>query len=669
MRLFVFFLLCFLGFFCAGAQIDSLKVSEQYYREGMDAFNFSHRKQAVELFKQAVGFNPQSDKACLMAAKSIMLTIHKEQSLPYLKKAYKLNPLIDEDILFLIGQAYHYNEQFDSALWYYDHFNRQLSRSLQFSRVAKMNEVNWKIFECRNAQLFKANPVQVTIENLGPNVNSEWPDYAPTISADESTMIFTTRRPDNNNNASLAEDLEYYEEIFMSKRVDGVWQPARKVEELNSDFHDASVSLSPDGKEMFVYSDENGGDIYETDQQPDGAWTNPKRLNGFINSPYFESSAAVSADLQKLFFVSDRPDGYGGTDIYVALKNKRGDWTQVINLGPTINTPRDEEDVFVAANGQHIYFSSNGHAGMGDLDIYRSTFDSATMKWSEPMNLGYPVNSVENDIFFVLTGDERFAYISSMRTPSRGEQDIYRVDLVNWKPVAREALATVEAEAIHQQVRAAEVETKTPAAQRVSPPVWHISVRDENGAPVDAALQIHHADRSDLPVTRMAQGLFQTMLPAAADLRLHLRAEAEGFEPYTSSLRMVGASDSAQLSESVVLKRIARPSVASASFTVFHETNQVVPQNTYVLDLVAAMLREQPSATVNIVGHTDTNGDEAYNALLSRQRAMEAKKYLEAKGIEGRRISVDAQGEAKPLANNATLAGRRLNRRTELVIK
>lgn len=647
------------------AQTDSVKLSEKYFREGMEAYNFSHRKQAAELFTLAAKTDPKSVKAHLMAGKATMLTIHKEKSLPHFMRAYRLDNEADEDILFLIGQAYHYNEQFDSALWYYEKFNSVLMRSLQFSRVTKMNEVNWKIFECRNAQTFKANPVNVTIASLGPNINSEWPDYAPTISADESTMIFTTRRPENNNNPSLAEDLEYYEEIFISKRVNGEWQPAKKVNELNSDFHDASVSLSPDGTEMFVYGDENGGDIYETDLQSDGTWSNPKRLNGFINSPYLEISAAISADNKKLFFVSDRPDGYGGTDIYMALKNKRGEFTQVLNLGPVINTPRDEEDVFVAANGLHIYFSSNGHAGMGDLDIYRSTFDSTTMTWSEPLNLGYPINSVESDFYFVMTGDEKVAYISSLRADSRGEQDIYRLDLTNWQPVSRELLAAKAAAPVHQEVLAALPENTLTKKKTAAVTDWRIRVREENAdKPVNASVTLIGNDKKEIALTSVGSGDYQVQLPNIGRSQYRLKVNAEGFNPFVMAVYVEGAAENSVIEETIFLQPVGKSPLSKLD--LFYDTDQRKPQNESVLELAVALLKENPGARVNIEGHTDSNGADEYNRHLGQQRAEQAKKYLINAGIDPARVRVTSFGESKPLTSNATKAGRKFNRRTEI---
>jgi outer membrane protein OmpA-like peptidoglycan-associated protein len=647
------------------AQTDSIKLSDQYYREGMEAFNFSHRKQAVDLFQLSVKANSRNVKACLMAGKSIMLTIHKEKSLPYFKKAYQLDKKSDEDILFLIGQAYHYNEQFDSALWYYHKFNSLLSKSLQFGRVIKMNEVNWKIFECRNAQIYKANPVGATIVNLDENINSEFADYAPTVSADESVMIFTSRRPDNNGNPALAEDLEYYEEILISKRENGKWQKAKKIDELNSLFHDASVSLSPDGKEMFIYSDENGGDIYETDLQADRTWSSPKRMNGFINSPYVENSAAISADAKKLFFVSDRPGGYGGTDIYVAFKNKRGDWSEVLNLGPTINTERNEEDVFTSANGQHLYFSSDGHAGMGDLDIYRSEFDSAKMVWSEPLNLGYPINSVENDIYFVMTGDEKYAYISSLRGESKGEQDIYRVDLTTWKPITRDKLMEKESQSVHEVVSNAMV---VPELKENAQPIftdWRIHLRDENKLPLDGKVSLIDSDKNEILLVKSDPGNFSSKVQCKGDSTYELRIEANGFESYSSVIHLGGMSSNTVLEQTISLRKKTSSSLLT-SFNLFYETNVVVSKNQSVLDLVSSMMRENKLIKISISGHTDNSGSEAYNALLSKNRAEEAKRYLTRAGIDASRIQIAGYGASKPLADNTTNSGRKLNRRTEI---
>jgi outer membrane protein OmpA-like peptidoglycan-associated protein/Tol biopolymer transport system component len=629
----------------AGAQESNF---DRYYREATEAYKFAHRKQAVELFKKAVAENPSHAMANLMAGKSMLLTIHKPEALPYFKKAYGLDYTVDEDILFLIGQGYHYNEQFDSALWYYEKFSSVLMRSLQYNRMKKLDEVNWKIFECRNGQLFKANPRSVTITNLDSAVNSTWPDYAPTISADESVLIFTSRRPESNANEELAEDQEYYEEILISKRVNGQWTKATQIQELNSDYHDASVSLSPNGKQMFVYSDENGGDIYETVLLLNGQWTEPKRMNGFINSPYMESSVSVSSDESKLFFVSDRPDGYGGTDIYMSTKNKRGEWSEAVNLGNTINTPRDEDDVFVSANGKHIYFSSNGHAGMGDLDVYRAEYDSAKSQWGEPMNLGYPINSVENDFYFVMTGDEKAAYISSFRKDSRGEQDIYRVDLTNWQPLTREALVKKETDAIHEQVQAA-VAKPEPKPAASAPTELTIAFTDALGNSIDVPVEATTTMGEKLRSQKTAQGEVVYTFNEGGKYRLR------AVTPKAQNAVVAAPGTPLQVGE---------PAAANSMFFTFYcGVSKTEPLNAGLLELVSTALKENATYTVAITGHADNTGTSEANTELSRKRAEAIKRRLQAAGIEANRIAIISAGATQPVETNGSATGRRLNRR------
>jgi outer membrane protein OmpA-like peptidoglycan-associated protein len=652
------------------AQTDSLKLSDHYFSEGMVNYNFSHSKEAIQLFQLSIKANPNNSKAYLMAGKAMMQTTNKEAALLNFKKAYSLNQSVDEDILFLIGQAYHYNELFDSALLYYDLMNQSLAKSLRYSRVMKMNEVNWKIFECRNAIVFKANPVKATIMNLGSNINSEFADYAPTISADESIMIFTTRRPKKNDLNQLDEP-EFYEEIFQAKRTNGAWQQSKSIDEINSAFNDASVSISPDGKQMFVYGDENGGDIYETDLQTDGKWSRPKRLNGFINSPYYESSAATNAQEDKLFFVSDRPGGYGGTDIFLSVKNKRGEWGEAQNLGPIINTERDEEDVFISSNGRHLYFSSNGHPGMGGLDIYRSEFDSSKMEWSEPMNLGYPINSVENDIYFVLNGSEQYAYFSSARKDSYGGPDIYGVDLKDWKPVSRKSLEELELAGIHQA--AIKSGLNTPAgpqsADNRKQLDWQILVKDaKTNHPITALLT--SANNLEVAFEKIGEGNYQSKISYDPYREYRISISAKGYQPEMVAVKFSAAQANSKFTQTILLKQEANLlNGPTSNFSLFYETGYTGPLHREVLDIVVVRLKADPSATVIVSSNTDSNGDEAKNLELSKKRAEEVKSYLMRSGIADSRIETIALGESKPQGDNATTAGRRMNRRTDLLIQ
>lgn len=651
------------------AQTDSLKLSDHYFSEGMVNYNFSRSKEAIQLFQLAIKTNPNNSKAYLMAGKAFLQTTNKEDALKNFRRAYSLNQQVDEDILFLIGQSYHYNELFDSALLFYDLMNQTLAKSLRYSRVMKMNEVNWKIFECRNAMVFKANPVKATIINLGNNINSEFADYAPTVSADESTMIFTSRRPKKNDVNQLDEP-EFYEEIFQARRINGSWEQSKGIDEINSAFNDASVSISPDGKQMFVYGDENGGDIYETDLQADGKWSRPKRLNGYINSPNYESSAATNAQEDKLFFVSDRPGGYGGTDIFVSFKNKRGEWGEAQNLGPIINTERDEEDVFISASGKHLYFSSNGHPGMGGLDIYRSEFDSAKMEWSEPMNLGYPINSVENDIYFVLNGSEQYGYFSSARKDSRGGADIYGVDLKEWKPVTRKSLEETQQALVHQAAIKSGLNTAlaTQSSENKKQLDWQILVKDaKSNQPVNALLT--STNDLDVAFERVSEGNYHSQFSFAPNREYQVRISSKGFLPEMVTVKFSAAQENSKFSQTVLLKPEPNLNSLASNFSLFYETNDTGPLHREILDIVALRLKSDPSSTVIVSSNTDSHGEESHNLELSKKRAEEVKNYLVRSGIAASRIETIALGESKPQGDNATTDGRRMNRRTDLLIQ
>jgi len=686
------------------AQMDSVALAEEYYKQGMEVFDFSHRKQAAELFILATNMNPKNAKAQLMAGQSIMLTIQKDQSLEYFRRAWKLDPNVHEDILYFIGQAFHYSEKFDSAIQFYDRYNRLLARSLKFDKSVKTNEVNRKIFECRNGIIYKANPIKVTIENLSSKVNSEYPDYAPTISADESIMVFTTRRPDNNANAKVAADHEYYEEILTSKKVNGVWQAAENPgAPLNGAYHNASVNISPDGKELILYSDTNGGDLMLSTLNQSGTWSSPKAMEG-INSEYIENSASITDDDQHIYFTSNRPGGYGGTDIYHADLGKNGRWVNIKNLGPLVNTEMDEDGVFISANGQHLYFSSNGLAGMGDLDIYRSSFNASTQEWSDPINLGYPINSTENDIYFVLTADEKFAYFSSLRKDNVGEQDIYKIDMQNWKPVdlgqpefaevfaeqdrkrEEEKALLAQAEKKEQNVAVAPTVTKpevesekvaiVPVAVAVVPKptssqvtITYYIVDDKTSEPLNADLRLSHEKGMIMATPGQLRGTYTVSFTHTADklTRYKFDVGSSGYLPYSSSLYMGGVTEATQtIADTLRLNKVAVN--VGYLLNVYFPPKETTPTSLEGIQNLSRMLNNSPTMRIEIGGHTDDLGTAEYNQVLSERRASAVKNYLVKMGGDPKRISTVGYGKTKPVVVNDSKENRRLNRRTEFII-
>jgi len=663
------------------AQVDSSALAAEYYKMGMEVFDYTHRKQATELFVLATQMDPKNARAQFMAGQSIMLTVNKEKSLSYFRKAWELDPNVDESILYFLGQAYHHNLKFDSAILFYDRYNRVLARSLQLEKSNKINEVNRKIFECRNAVIFLENPVDVTITHLTENINSEYPDYAPAINTDETLMVFTSRRPEGNLNATVATDLEYYEDIFYSEFIDGQWTPSKNMRgPLNTNYHNSSVAISPDGKEMILYHDSNGGDLFISQRGADFQWSTPKSMEG-INSEYLENSASLTPDNQVVFFTSNRPGGYGGTDIYRAELGKGGRWGNITNLGPLVNTEMDEDGVFIAANRKHLYFSSNGHAGMGDMDLYRTERDSVNGVWGNPVNLGYPINSPENDIYFVLNKEETDAYISSVRQENIGEQDIYRVDMQRWKPIdlKRENYADLFAEnasikstAVATSATAEKVTSTSSAsgAEIVNEAKISIAVQDAvNRAQLNAQVFLRSKDGTSYEMGNPQRGNYTTTLKTESNTPQVYKLEINsiGYAPQTATIYLGGVSSTVMtFSDTIRMQKLAANVPALIDIYFGHDSDEPLSFNG-IQDFIN-MMQQSPNMKVEIGGHTDSLGPEEYNQLLSQRRANSVKKYIERLGIDGGRIRAVGYGESRPVAPNDSQEGRRLNRRTEFTI-
>lgn len=272
----------------------------------------------------------------------------------------------------------------------------------------------------------------VVIKNIGPPVNTEDSEYAPVINASGTRLYFTYRGVNSEGGKQLTpgqKDEEkgiYFEDIYYAEKIsDTLWDNPKPIKELNTIYHEALLSVSQDEKQMFLYRNTSGGtgDIFIS-QNINGKWSNPEKLRGEVNTSSWEGSAFLSPDGKYLYFASERPGGYGGKDLYRA-KLIDGKWKKIENLGPQINTKADEDSPVLFGDGNILFFSSNGHKSIGGFDIFRS--DNINGKWSEPINVGAPVNTPKDDIFFTITADGSVAYLSSDRKGSLGKQDIYEI--------------------------------------------------------------------------------------------------------------------------------------------------------------------------------------------------------------------------------------------------
>jgi len=384
---------------------------------------------ALSIYKEVYAGNENNAMLNFRLGQCYTALNEMDNALSFLEKSYQLDSLTSTEVHFLLGKAYQYNGNLDKAIDAFYKYKSSLN-----PKQNERNFVNTLLRQCLTAKELIDKPVNAKISLLDSSINSKYTDACPSISADSKTLIFTSRRPISKESTFDYNTNEYFEDVYISTWNDVVnkWNPSKMIGgSINTEGYDANTSISPDGNQIYVYKNIDGetksGDIYVSIKKGENEWSKSKPLGKNINSTYFESSACVTGDGNTLFFVSEKDrGGFGNGDIYMA-KREGEDWGKPVNLGPTINTIDDEIGVYIHPDGKSLFFSSNGHNSMGGYDIFMSVLENG--KWSEPLNLGYPINTTRNEIHFTLTTDKKTSYISSSRNGGLGKTDIYEVDM------------------------------------------------------------------------------------------------------------------------------------------------------------------------------------------------------------------------------------------------
>src|SRR5690606_27533411 len=492
--------------------------------------------------------------------------------------------------------------------------------------------------------------------------------------------IFTSRRREDNLNENVFEDNKPYEDIFISKKVGDTWQRARNIGPVvNTPYHNSNLALSKDGNTLFIYNDDNGGDIYYSERDANGNWGTPVPLPGIINSSFNEKSISMSADERTLYFASDRPGGFGGIDIYRAVLDSRGQWSDVRNLGPKINTEFDEEGRFIDQDNVTLYFSSKGHKGMGGHDIFKSVFDPVTNEWGEPENLGYPINTPDDDVYFVASADGKRAYYSSVREDGMGYTDIYVI-------IIPEGLKDTE-----PIVAAADTTTKEPIKPVTEEPVqrdpvtvpdkpaatvplhYVVAVVDaETQSPLNARVRLQGLrDNVIVPSKNAGDGVTDFAVAGPQEKQYRLSVELDGYVFVNETVTLPGAgTEPRTINRTVALRKLA-VGVSGVLRNIYFDFDKwsFKSESYNELNKLERMMQQNPNIRVEISGHTDNIGTKAYNMYLSRKRAEAVKDFLTSKGIDARRIKATGYGETRPLASNDDeREGRELNRRVEFLV-
>lgn len=443
MKKLVFVLLSFI-FIQVKAQVRTGDTYKDYMQEGNYLFLEENYYLALESYDKAFKLDSSSALLNYNIGMCYLNTLaNKMKAEPYLARAVRKvdkNCNIDNPLEknapplahYYYGQALHMNFKFEEEEVQYTLFEKYINS----------NDKEWKKTLARDKEVCafaKENmnaPLNVQIMNLGDSINSSYPDYSPVLSADERMLIYTTRRP--NTTGGIKDDNgNYNEDVVVSYKNDkGEWSaPVPLSANINGTGMEASINLSADGQTLIVYRDGGdgmGGNIYYSTF--DGTdWSPLKDFGSDVNSKYWESHACLSSDGNTLIFVSNRPGGFGGRDIYRCVKLPTGAWSKALNMGPVINTEYDEDGAFIHPDGKTFFFVSNGHKTMGGFDIMFATLDENN-QFSDVQNMGYPINTPDDDAFYVTSPDGRRGYFSSAKEGGFGEKDIYMVSM----PEARE---------------------------------------------------------------------------------------------------------------------------------------------------------------------------------------------------------------------------------------
>jgi len=402
-----------------GKADKKLKKEADYY------YSYGDYKPAMEIYKKLIANGTEYPELNYRIGVCILRTLNdREAASPHFIKASEGQYA---EAYFYIARWNHLQSRFMEAKELY----RKYDLIKQKKRVHQQPMAHY-IQSCNVAQNMVDFPKEVSIENMGANINSKYPEYVPVISMDESSLIFTSRRPGSTGGKKDSYG-NYYEDVYIAKQGEEIWGKAELIgSSINSDNHDASVGLSADGFTLITYktnAEGTSGDLYWSLLEGD-SWQVPTKFPESINSEYKEMSASYNSGMTEMYFSSDRPGGLGGRDIYVVKLLPNGEWGLASNLGSTINTMYDDDAPFIHPDNKTLYFSSAGHATMGGYDIFKSTLqDDGT--WSLVENLGYPINTADDDIYFVLSADGKRGYLSSGREGGYGDQDLYLVHLTD----------------------------------------------------------------------------------------------------------------------------------------------------------------------------------------------------------------------------------------------
>ncbi|AMJ68091.1 hypothetical protein AXW84_08590 [Hymenobacter sp. PAMC 26628] len=606
-------------------------------KTGNKFFEQENYRASIPYYEQVLAKDPNNAKA-LFNAGIAYLSFDKEKASDYIYKAQRLKPKVSKDVEYWLGRVDHLNYNFDEAIAHYQSYNATLKAKK--SNEVRRQEVAQLIQHSKNAKVLFNSPKDIFVKNLGPSINTQYAEHSPVISSDDKVLLFTSRGQYTGaatNKKKLAADGEYFEEIYESRRIDDEnWEKPRSLgQALVTKGHDASTQLYDNDSKLLMYRDDENGDIFSSDKV-NGEWTAPKKLNSNINSKAYESDAYITPDGKTLYFSTGKYSEDGTLDLYYSTRGSDGDWGPAKSMGGAINTKYDDDSPYLSKDGKTLYFSSRGHNTMGGYDIFKSAYDSIGHKWGAPENMGYPINTPDDDSYYRLSPDGSYAYLSSYRIGGYGEKDIYTINYIK--------NATVKG-----KVFAKDSTTVIPGVELV------FSGKQADNTP----LSFRDVSKPD--------GSYQVAMLSGRTYQVAVSKDGKNIETQEFAIP-VSTNDSTTITKNFYIAYIDTSMASMYPFSkIYFDTDKykLRPESIVVLNDIAQKLVAAPGLNIQVEGHCDSRNTDEYNMVLGQNRANAAKKYLVTKGVADTRLTTVSYGERRPAAPNDSPENMQLNRRDE----
>lgn len=626
----IFFLVLMCGFFSVTSVAQSKKAVNLLVKARQDAAE-NDMEGALKKLEKALEDSPDYIDALLFTADIYRNMGDREKSLSYYEKAMQYDPPYYVNLFY--GEALFEAERYAEAKSAFEAYARDPRANSKY-----LEKVDHYIRSCDFAIPATADPKPYNPKNMGDQVNSEDMEYFPSISADGNTLVFTHRAMEGERKD---------EDFYVTKRdtATGEWTKAQSLKGfLNTELNEGAQAITSNERIIYFAACERregfgSCDIYASFYEGNGMWSKPVNLGDSVNTRMWESQPSISSDGRTLYFVRGSSSLAKNIDIWYAELRPDGRWGQAKRLRGKVNTDMQETSPFIHFDDQSLYFSSNGHPGMGDLDFFVSR-RQADGSWGEPQNLGYPINGSGQEFSLIVAPDGKTGYFSSDNLENgQGLLDLYSFELPE------------ESRAIEIAYVKGKVTNK------------------KTGEPVSATIEFYDLENGERVLDERSgkDGNYFSVLTGNADYALNIRKT--GFLFYSRNFSLATETADRAFVLNVELIPIEVGEKVKLENVFFALDSYELDDRSYAeLNKVADFLNENPTVEISLEGHTDNQGTSAYNLTLSDNRAKAVLEYLVEKGISKDRLTSKGYGDTQPVASNDTKEGRRLNRRTELKI-